>query len=1116
MPLLVPCVALLLASSANAKVHADLVAKNEPSRDVWVFRCVLDHFPRMATLALGPGYWLSYDASNCGLYKFWKGEVKFDGAVYTTVHGPQPTTDGPAIEQGSTTDEAWTVFVDGKAQSVKPRYRGHRFDLKDRNIVHFQYDFKVGGKTVRVNETPTLLWSDGKPVGLRRQFSVGDYTADGFKGATMGSLSFEVALGNANGTFKHFLPSGGTYSVENGKNEFKFSGNLATVDALMDPAPGALQTVIDSKELYASISPQGGSQDQQKKEQESDVREAGLAYRGYQLDRALLFIPRLVPNQTPNVSRKIDQILFFGSDDFGLQGKMYVDISGWIKIKKPGLYLFRLSSDDGSRLTIRGEKVIDNDGVHEAVAKEGSLELDAGSHPMKLEYFNNTPDSFLQLEWKKPGDANWDVVPADAFETLADEVRVTSPGNKKVIDSLFPQRPGDGRPLLDVHPSFDLTTPRPKDFNPRVGGMDFYPDGRMVMCTWDPDGAVYEVSGTETGDPSKVKVKKIATGLSEPLGIKIVGKDIYVFQKGEMTRLRDLDGDGIIDEYYCLCNGFGVTENFHEFSFGLVYDKGYLYGTLAIGMNAAGRSTEKQNFDRGRVIKVNATTGDYQFVASGLRTPNGISKDAKGRIFITDNQGDWLPSCKLLELTPGAFYGNRSVDPDGMKNTKDVLPICWFPQGEIGNSTSQPASFDYGPYKGQMIVGDVTHGGLKRVFMENVNGRLQGTAFRLTQGLEAGINRVIIGPDKSVYVGGIGSTGNWGQEGKERYGLQRLTYNGKTTFEMLAVRPAKNGAEIELTEPLLDNGLPYYLSDFYVDSWTYVPENTYGGPKVDEKELPVKSLTISKDRKKIFLEFDGVQPNHVLYFKMPSELQAANGDLMWSTEAWSTVNSVPNRTGKVSPAKTVANYSVMSAEEKAEGFKFLFDGSSMDAFRGYNRKDLPKGWVIADGVLAYVPGVEGGDIITKEQYGDFELRMEWKISEGGNSGIMYHVQEGKGATFETGIEMQVLDNARHSDGKNPLTSAGSAYGLYAPTQKVVLPADQWNRVRIVCKGNHVEHWLNGVKVVEYEKDSPDFKDRLAKSKFKDWADFAKFSTGYIALQDHGDTVAFRNIRIRKL
>ncbi len=1105
MPLLASCIALFLLPAH----HVDVVAKNQPARDVWVFRSVLDKHARIVTMALAPSYWLSYDALNCGLYKFWNGDVKFNGAVYTTVHGPQPTSDGAALEEGTSEGSVWWASVNGQQMPLKPQFRGHAFDLKDRTIVHFQYDFKVAGKTIRVNETPTMLWRDGKPIGLRREFRVGDDQKGVFVPRNMGTMSLLVTIGKANGIFKDFKTSGAKYSVFKGNNELEITTNDAFVDAFFDAPTAGTES---SSDLLASIDPLGGGGSQAK----GDAREKGLAYRAYQLDRALLVIPRLVPNQTPNINKKIDQIAFADASDFGIKDKFYVNISGWVKIAAAGKYQFRLGSDDGSRLFIRDQKIIDNDGIHEATSKEGAVELGVGSHAIRVEYFNNTPDEFLQLEWKKPGDTNWDLVPEEAFETVADEVHVVNPGIKKVIDALFPQRPGDGRPETEVHPSFTLTTPRPKDFNPRVGGIDFYPDGRMLVCTWDADGAVYELSGTTLGDPSKVKIKRIAVGLAEPLGIKIVGKDIYIAQKQEITRLRDLDGDGIIDEYYTLANKFGVTSNFHEFTFGLIEDKGYLYANLAIGIDAGGRSTAEQNIDRGRVMKISMATGDFVYVAAGLRTPNGIAKNQKGEIFITDNQGDWIPACKLIALKAGAFYGNRSVDPVGMKNVKDTLPTVWFPEGEIGNSTSQPAPFEYGPYKGQMIVGDVTHGGLKRVFMEKVNGEYQGTAFRMTQGLEAGINRVVIGPDQSIYVGGIGSTGNWGQEGKERFGLQRLTYNAKTTFEMLAVRPMANGAEIEFTEPLKDNGLPYYLSDFYVDSYTFVPENTYGGPKVDEKELRVKSASLSSDRKKLFLEFDGEAANRIIYFKMPSELQSASGELMWSTEAWTTVNNVPNRAGKVNPVKAVAARNLLSAEEKALGFQFLFDGSSLSSFRGYKRTDMPKGWVIADGIMAYVPGVEGGDVMTKEQYGDFDLRLEWKISEGGNSGVIYHVMETKNATFETGMEMQVLDDARHGDGKNPLTSAGSAYALYAPSQKVVLQANEWNSIRILSKGKHVEHWMNGAKILEYEKDSADWKERVAKSKYKDWNEFGMYATGHIAFQDHGEVVAYRNIRIRKL
>lgn len=203
-----------------------------------------------------------------------------------------------------------------------------------------------------------------------------------------------------------------------------------------------------------------------------------------------------------------------------------------------------------------------------------------------------------------------------------------------------------------------------------------------------------------------------------------------------------------------------------------------------------------------------------------------------------------------------------------------------------------------------------------------------------------------------------------------------------------------------------------------------------------------------------------------------------------------------------------------SAGAEPSGWTVLFDGSNMDAWRGYQRPDIPNGWQIVDGALTRVG--DGGDIITRDQYGDFELELEWKVAPGGNSGIMYRVTEADSQTYRTGPEMQVLDDARHRDGGSRLTSAGAAYGLYPAPEGVVKPAGEWNQVRLVLRGAQVEHWLNGQKVVEYELGSPDWEAKVKASKFVEWPGYGRAQRGHIALQDHGDTVSFRNIRIREL
>ena len=201
--------------------------------------------------------------------------------------------------------------------------------------------------------------------------------------------------------------------------------------------------------------------------------------------------------------------------------------------------------------------------------------------------------------------------------------------------------------------------------------------------------------------------------------------------------------------------------------------------------------------------------------------------------------------------------------------------------------------------------------------------------------------------------------------------------------------------------------------------------------------------------------------------------------------------------------------------ERAEGWKLLFDGTSTAGWRGYGKTAMPdSGWSVVDGALTRTG--RGGDIVTNDKYKDFELALEWKVPPGGNSGVFYHALESADPIYYSAPEMQILDDARHPDGKNPLTSAGAAYGLYAPPRGVVKPAGEWNSARLVVRGNSVEHWLNGQKVVSYEAWSDDWKAKVAASKFAAWKAYGTGHEGYIGLQDHGDRVQFRSIKVRVL
>jgi hypothetical protein len=196
------------------------------------------------------------------------------------------------------------------------------------------------------------------------------------------------------------------------------------------------------------------------------------------------------------------------------------------------------------------------------------------------------------------------------------------------------------------------------------------------------------------------------------------------------------------------------------------------------------------------------------------------------------------------------------------------------------------------------------------------------------------------------------------------------------------------------------------------------------------------------------------------------------------------------------------------------GWRSLFDGRTTTGWRGFRKTEMPSGWQVVDGALTRVAAA--GDIITNDEFANFDLTVDWKIAPGGNSGIMYRVTEAADETYETGPEMQVLDDERHPDGNSRLTSAGAAYGLYPSPTGVVRPSGEWNTARVVVNGNHVEHWLNGVKLLEYELGSPDWTQRVAASKFQQWPGYGRAAKGHIALQDHGDWVAYRNIKIKVL
>ncbi|MFC7530924.1 family 16 glycoside hydrolase [Actinoplanes sp. GCM10030250] len=624
-------------------------------------------------------------------------------------------------------------------------------------------------------------------------------------------------------------------------------------------------------------------------------QEPGVTLRTFDLQTSRDSICTLKTGQTPNIDKRMSVINWTTAADFGLEDRFQSEVSGNINITTAGTYQFRLTSDDGSRLYIDSTRVINNDGLHGAVAVEGSISLTAGYHSLRIDYFEQGGGQQLTLDWRPPGASAYTLVPTTALSTDAGVVRVTAPGRKECEGA--GDSPGDGLPLNAVHPGYTLTNLRPAGFNPQVSAMDWFPDGRLAIATWGGSettvGEVYILSGvTGSTSPSQVTYKRIATGLREPMGLKIVDGKIYVSQKHELTELNDTNGDGTIDQYRRVAT-WPFDGNFHEFAFGLLYQDGFFYLNLSVSIDLGGATTEPQgSANRGTTLKINRSTGAVQHIAGGLRTPDGIGWGPEGDIFVTDNQGGWLPASKLVQIKQDRFFGHFT-NPDGPFDSQPVTqPVLWLPQNEIANSPSTPLLLNTGPYAGQMLFGDVTYGGIQRAFLEKVNGQYQGAVFRLTQGLESGVLRLSQGPDGALYTGGLGAGGNWGQEGKLTYGLQKLTPNSAGVFDIKAMRAVAGGFEMEYTQPVSAATAASYRAT----QWRYVPTRSYGGPKVDEEQLAVTSATLSADRLKVTVKVSGLKPGRVVHLRSPRPFTSTSGTSLWSTEAWYTLNSLSDGT----------------------------------------------------------------------------------------------------------------------------------------------------------------------------------------------------------------------------
>lgn len=819
----------------------------------------------------------------------------------------------------------------------------------------------------------------------------------------------------------------------------------------------------------------------------------GATFRVFDVGESLVALPPSIAGQTPNVSFDAPRLEWSGAIG-GLEANFVGVASGFLVLPAAIDKELGLDASGGADLAIDGALVLDADGESPRPAI-GRLTREAGRWPFSLRFRHGSGPFHLRLEWRDVGAGEFAPVDGVVF-TEEGITHVVAPGRKSFPGAnVATSAPGDGRPLEGVHPGYSLENLRPDGFEPRVGALAFLPNGSLVICAWDETGTVWIMD--DPADPAKRRLRKFADGLGEPLGCAIVDGAIHVSQKQEITRLVDLDGDGTCDEYLAVAHGWPASSNYHEFTFNLLYRAPHFYVTTSVplktGLTAYLDGSEggyPVPHGPGSLFRIDARTGQRDVVAEGFRTPNGLCENAEGELFVADNQGSWLPSSRIDHVVEGGFYGHQTTS----KGARAARPATvWLPQDEIGNSPSQPLFLREGPYAGHLLIGDVTYGGLQRVVLEKVRGDYQGVVLRHTQGLEAGVNRLILGPDGSLYVGGIGSNGNWNWK-NTKFGLQRLVPNGRTAFEIHAVRARRDGFEIDLSRSVpLD--LLLDPSRYAITQWRYEPTAEYGGKKLDVENVSVASVRVANDRRRVFLETPSAKTGRIVHFRL-LRLVDDRGARMWSTEAWYTLNATPEEAGP--SFETLAADSRRATEPPpvptGENWKPLFERWPLESWRKVGDADfvLEQDVLRGSGTLS-----RNSFLVSPEPIADFVFECEVLLQPERNSGIQIrsHVNE-EGRVYGYQIEIDGSERA-WSGGLYDEGRRGWLQSLADnDAARAAFRVGEWNRYRIECRGPRIRSFVNDVPCTDFE----------------DTAD----PSGHLMFQVHSGestTVSWRNCRI---
>ncbi|EWH08378.1 hypothetical protein DS2_17592 [Catenovulum agarivorans DS-2] len=441
-----------------------------------------------------------------------------------------------------------------------------------------------------------------------------------------------------------------------------------------------------------------------------------------------------------------------------------------------------------------------------------------------------------------------------------------------------------------------INTPEKVEF--QIAGLDVNPQGEVYVAT--RLGEVWRYYNKQWS--------QFAEGLHEPTGLLLEGNSVLIAHKPELTRLLDTNGDKKADEFIHIASGWQFHDNYHEFNFGPVKDKqGNYYGTLNLGHGTPGAfslgAMDTAGGYRGWAYQV-TPSGEFIPYASGLRSPAGIGISPNNEVFFTDNQGDWVETSKLHLLKKDAFYGHPTSlrdktdwslerikqTPAAEFNKMRELPVVWIPHKEVANSPGNPewdtTAGKFGPFAGQMFIGDQTQSNIFRVMLDKVKGQYQGAVINFISGFQSGNIRTKFDNQGQLWV--AQTTRGWSAQGDKAFGLQKVVWNGQTPFELLDIKLTKTGFKLNFTQAVSN---PQALAkQIKVQQWHYLYSSNYGSAKQELTQLPVKSIKWNNSKTSVDINLD-LTAGKVVQIDFPNLINQA-GEKMSVTSVYYTLNQL--------------------------------------------------------------------------------------------------------------------------------------------------------------------------------------------------------------------------------